>query len=250
MPGLDYIKGYEEGGSTEPPVETPITAVGKAVQSKGKYALPTPTGAAGVDQSILERMQKLIDEREARKGGFMESMRDAQAWWSGGEKGPFQALSQRAKEREEQEATTFGMRRDLAQYKVGQEQARNLDKQLFGAPAPAAAAQPGAAGVTQPGAAQPGGVVAPAQTGGLLGLIRDPGLRQSIAVQAQSGDRQGAMKSIQSYLAKNAEDPVMVKELRFMIDNNLIDPKLTDTKKESVNKRLDSMLKESFLKIK
>ena len=31
---------------------------------------------------------------------------------------------------------------------------------------------------------------------------------------------------------------------------NLIDPKITDTKKESVNKRLDSMLKESFIKIK
>jgi len=31
---------------------------------------------------------------------------------------------------------------------------------------------------------------------------------------------------------------------------NLIDPKTTDTKKESVNKRLDSMLKESFIKIK
>jgi hypothetical protein len=229
MPGLDYIKGYNEGSGVEPPAETPITTVGKAVQSKGKYSLPTPTGATGVDEGILERMQKLIDEREAQKGGFMESLRDAQAWWAGGEKGPFQTLSQRAKEREDFDATTFGMRRDLAQYKVGQEQARNLDKQLFGTPAPAAAAaQPSAAGVTQPGATQPqaGGVAAPAQTGGLLGLIRDPGLRQSIAVQAQSGDRQGAMKSIQSYLAKNAEDPVMVKELRFMIENKLIDPNL------------------------
>jgi hypothetical protein len=230
MPGLDYIKGYDEGGSTEPPTETPITAVGKAVQSKSKYALPTPTGSTGVDEGILERMQKLIDEREAQKGGFMESLRDAQAWWTGGVAGPSESLARRAKEREEFDATTFGMRRDLAQYKVGQEQARNLDKQLFGVLAPAAAGvtQPGAAGVTQPGATQPqaGGVVAPAQTGGLLGLIRDPGLRQSIAVQAQSGDRQGAMKSIQSYLAKNAEDPVMVKELRFMIENKLIDPNL------------------------
>ena len=31
---------------------------------------------------------------------------------------------------------------------------------------------------------------------------------------------------------------------------NLIDPKTTDTKQESVNKRLDNMLKESFLKVK
>ena len=102
MPGLDYIKGYEEGKSVEPVAETPITAVGKAVQSKSKYALPTPTGAAGVDQSILERMQKLIDEREARKGGFMESLKDAQAWWTGGVAGPSEALARRTKEREEQ----------------------------------------------------------------------------------------------------------------------------------------------------
>lgn len=225
MPGLDYIKGYEDGGDVNQPTETPITTVGKAVQSKTKYGLPTPTGAAGVDESILQKMQDIINQREAQKGSFMESLKDAQAWWTGGVAGPSEALARRAKEREEQEATTFGMRRDLAQYRVSQEQARNLDKQLFGAPQAAATTQPGAA---QPGAAQPvaGGVQAPAQTGGLLSLVKDPGLRQSIAVQAQSGDRQGAMKSIQSYLAKNAEDPVLVKELRFMIDNKLIDPKL------------------------
>ena len=36
----------------------------------------------------------------------------------------------------------------------------------------------------------------------------------------------GAFKSIQTYLAKNAEDPTMVKELKYMVDNNLIDPNL------------------------
>ncbi len=225
MPGLDYIKGYENGGDVNQPTETPITAVGKAVQSKTKYGLPTPTGAAGVDEGILQRMQDIINQREAQRGSFMESLKDAQAWWTGGVAGPSEALARRTKEREEQEATTFGMRRDLAQYRVSQEQARNLDKQLFGVPQAAAPTQPGAA---QPGATQPqaGGVVAPMQTGGLLNLVKEPGLRQSIAVQAQSGDRQGAMKAIQSYLAKNAEDPVMVKELRYMIDNKLIDPNL------------------------
>jgi hypothetical protein len=228
MPGLDYIPRFEEGGDVEP-TQTPTTPLSaKPVVSKSKYALPTSTGATGVDESILQRMQEIINQREAQKGSFMESLKDATAWWSGGMAGPGEALARRAKEREEQEATTFGMRRDLAQYRVSQEQARNLDKQLFGAPQAAAPTQPGAAGVTQPGAAQPaaGGVQAPAQTGGLLNLVKDAGLRQSIAVQAQSGDRQGAMKAIQTYLAKNAEDPVLVKELRFMIDNKLIDPKL------------------------
>jgi hypothetical protein len=213
MPGLDYIKGYEDGGDVNQPTETPITAVGKAVQSKSKYALPTPTGAAGVDQGILERMQKLIDEREAQKGGFMESLRDAQAWWTGGVAGPSEALARRAKEREDFDATTFGMRRDLAQYKVGQEQARNFDKAL------------GLSTPTQT-QAQPGGVAAPTQTGGLLSLVKDPGLRQSITVQAQSGDRQGAMKAVQSYLANNAKDPDIVKKVNYMLQNNMIDPKL------------------------
>lgn len=227
MPGLDYIKGYDEGGNVQPTTEeekTP-TVVGKAVPSKSKYALPTTTGAAGVDESILQKMQELIAQREAQKGSFMESLRDAQAWWSGGMAGPGEALARRAKEREEQEATTFGMRRDLAQYRVSQEQARALDKQLFGTPQ---IAQP-TAPQTTPGAAQPqaGEAQAPVPgTGGLLSLVKDPGLRQSITVQAQSGDRQGAMKAIQSYLAKNAEDTQMMKDLSFMIRNNLIDPKL------------------------
>jgi|688.fasta_scaffold69996_1 hypothetical protein len=213
MPGLDYIKGYNEGSGVEPPAETPITTVGKAVQSKSKYSLPTPTGVAGVDQGILERMQKLIDEREAQKGGFMESLRDAQAWWTGGVAGPSESLARRAKEREDFDATTFGMRRDLAQYKVGQEQARNFDKAL------------GLSTPTQT-QAQPGGVAAPTQTGGLLSLVKDPGLRQSITVQAQSGDRQGAMKAVQSYLANNAKDPDIVKKVNYMLQNNMIDPKL------------------------
>lgn len=223
MPGLDYIKGYDEGKSVEPPAETPITAVGKAVQSKSKFALPTPTGAAGVDQGILERMQKLIDEREAQKGSFMESMRDAQAWWAGGEKGPFQTLSQRAKEREDFDATTFGMRRDLAQYRVAQQQAENFDKALFGTPTQA---QPQAGGAAQPGMVQPGGAPAPTQTNGIFGLIKDPGLRQTYELQARSGDRIGALKGVQNFLAKNAEDTQLLKEVNTAIRNGWIDPKL------------------------
>ena len=225
MPGLDYIKGYDEGKSVEAPVETPITTVGKAVQSKGKYSLPTPTGATGVDEGILERMQKLIDEREAQKGGFMESLRDAQAWWTGGVAGPSESLARRAKEREEFDATTFGMRRDLAQYKVGQEQARNLDKALFGTSTPTQT-QPQAGGATQPGAVQPGGAATPTQANGIFSLIKDPGLRQTYEIQARSGDRMGALKAAQSYLAKNAEDPQLLKEVNMAIRNGWIDPKL------------------------
>lgn len=226
MSGLDYIPRYQTGGDVDQTDTSTSTIMGKAVPSKGKYALPTSVGAAGVDESILQKMQELIAQRESQKGGFMESLKDATAWWSGGVQGPGEALARRAKEREEFDATTFGMRRDLAQYRVSQEQARNLDKALFGGAQPAATAQQpqaGAPGTTQTQAAAPS---MPTATGGLLNLVREPGLRQSIMVQARSGDRQGAMKSIQSYLAKNAEDTEMIKNVRYMVENNMIDPSL------------------------
>jgi len=224
MPGLDYIKGYEEGGDVDQTPTQP-TAIGKAVQTKTKYGLPTPTGAAGVDEGILQKMQEMIKQREAQKGSFMESLRDAQAWWSGGMAGPSEALNRRAKEREEQEATTFGMRRDLAQYRVAQEQARAFDKALFGAtPQPTAATQPGAAGAAPAATVgQPQVATAAPQTGGLIDLVKDPGLRQSIIVQAQSGDRTGALKETQKYLAANAKDPDIIRTANYLVNQGFID---------------------------
>jgi hypothetical protein len=172
-------------------------------------------------------MQKLIDEREAQKGSFLETLRDAQAWTTGGVHGPSEGLGRRAKEREEFDATTFGMRRDLAQYKVAQQQAENFDKALFGTPTQAQPqAQPQAGGATQPGAVQPGGAAAPTQTDAIFSLIKDPGLRRTYELQARSGDRIGALKGVQNFLAKNAEDTQLLKEVNMAIRNGWIDPKL------------------------
>jgi hypothetical protein len=213
--------------STSEPKETTAPLSAKAPKSTGPYALPTPTSVTGVDPSLLENMQKLIAEREAKKNSFMESMRDATAWWSGGVRGPGDALAARAKEREEFDATTFGMKRDLAQNKIAQQQAQNMQRQLFGdTPTPttmAGAPQTGAqmAG-TAPGA--PAGTPTTPQNG-LLGLVRDTNLRQSIAAQA-TRDQAGAFAAIQSYLSKNAEDPQLVKEIRAAIANGWIKPEL------------------------
>lgn len=227
MAGLDSIKRFQEGGSSTPTEPTaPLAA--KAPKSTGPYALPTPTSVTGVDPSLLENMQKLIAEREAKKNSFMESMRDATAWWSGGVRGPGDALAARAKEREEFDATTFGMKRDLAQNKIAQQQAQNMQRQLFGdTPAPttttAGAPQTGAqmAG-TAPGA--PAGTPTTSQ-GGLLNLVKDPGLRQSIATQA-TRDQAGAFAAIQSYLAANAKDPDIIKKVNYMLNNGMIDKSL------------------------
>ena len=107
-------------------VVAPLTATAQAqpVQSKSPYALPATKGLVGVDPNFLESMQKLADDREAKRNSFMENLKDATAWWSGGVHGPGEALSRRAKEREDFDATTFGMKRDIAQNRVAMEQAK------------------------------------------------------------------------------------------------------------------------------
>lgn len=131
MAGLDSIKGYRDGASVEGEVvntgtdtNTPATGnipTNKPIQTKqSPYSLGTPTGNVSVSPDLLERMQKIIDEREKQRSGWQESLRDATAWWSGGMAGPGEALARRAKEREDFDAETFGMRRDLAQQKTAQ----------------------------------------------------------------------------------------------------------------------------------
>jgi hypothetical protein len=217
MAGLDNIKKYAAGSTVEADTEDTSTEKQAPLSAKAAASkfLPTPTGpGTGVTPELLENMQKMIAEREAQRNSFMENLKDATAWWSGGVQGPGEALSRRAKEREEQALTTFGMKRDLAQYKVAQEQAQNLQRQLFGG-------TPGAAGSTTPTGA-PGVGAAPQASGGLLDLVQDPGLRQSIAVQAQT-DQVGAQKAIQSYLAANAKNPDIIKKVNYMLQNGMID---------------------------
>jgi hypothetical protein len=106
-------------------------ATGKAATAKGAFALPIGGGLTGVDPALLENMQKLIAEREAQKNSFMEGLKDATAWWSGGMGGPGEALRAREKQREEQEATTFGMKSQLAQYKSQQALAQAAQADVY-----------------------------------------------------------------------------------------------------------------------
>lgn len=235
MAGLDNIKKFQAGGLSSPVEETteaetektsPVIT-GKATAQKGAFGLPMGGIATGVDESLLESMQKLIIEREAQKNGFMEGLKDATAWWSGGMAGPSEALGRRAKEREAQDESIFGMKKNLAEYRVAQQNAKSMDRALFGmpaAPTPAPTQQPQQGTPALPSAASPGAPVS--QPTSLIGLVRDPGLRQSIEFQAKSGDRTGAMKAVQTYLAKNAEDPQLAKDIRFLISSGLVDPKL------------------------
>ena len=227
--GLSYVSADAPAEDIPMPEDTSTVITGKAPAQKGAYGLPMGGVPTGVDEGLLESMQNLIIEREAQKKGFMENLKDATAWWSGGMAGPSEALGRRAKERDVQDETIFGMKKNLAEYRVAQENAKSMDKALFGVPAaaptqaqPGMQTQPGA--VAAPNAASPGAPVA--QPTGLLGLVKDGGLRDSIAFQAKGGDRAGALKSIQNYLAKNAEDPQLVKEIRAGVANGWIKPDL------------------------
>jgi hypothetical protein len=196
----------------------------KPTASKGAYSLGTPTGPSGYDPDLLANMQQMIDERQAKKNSFMEGMKDAMAWWSGGVAGPAEALQNRALEREREDQELFGMKRDLSQAKVGLMMAKSMDNQLFGNPATA-----GSSNTLPPShidAGAPTQSSSMVQQGGILGLVKDKDLRESIAAQAQRGDRNGAFKAVQDYLAKNATNTDMIKDLNYMVNNGLIDPKL------------------------
>ena len=215
--GLDAVESPKEE----------ITAVGglaKPIAAKGPYALPAPQGSIGYDPALLEEMQKMITMREAQRNSFGERMKDAMAWWSGGVAGPAEPLAEREKTKQQQDAELFGMKAQLSQAKIGQKLNELTQASIFGSPVTAA---------TQSGTLPPSHVAAGAPTesstliqqGGMLGLVRDAALRQSIAAQALR-DPVGAQKAIQTYLEKNATDTDMIKDLRYMVANGLIDPKL------------------------
>jgi hypothetical protein len=164
-------------------------AAGKTAAPKGPYALPTGGTPTGVDPALLENMQKLIADREAQKNSFMESMRDATAWWSGGVAGPGEALARRAKEREEFEGTTFGMKSQIAQYKAQQDLAKRTQADVTSALGGGGGGAPGA-----PGAPGAGG----------FGTQIDPAMARQISDLAQTNPA-AAQKLLQDHTKKMSE---------------------------------------------
>jgi hypothetical protein len=137
--------------NTESTAQAPLAA-GKTAAPKGNYALPTGGTLTGVDSGLLQKMQQIITEREAQKNSMYEALQEASAWGSGGMSGPSQQLLARQRQREEEDATTFGMRSQLSQYKAQQDLARRIQSGVTNAIGGGGApGQPGSA----PG--QPGG---------------------------------------------------------------------------------------------
>ena len=106
----------------------------KASPIKGRFSSITPTGNTildgGSSSSILENMQKMIDEKEAQKGSFLENLKDAAAWTTGGVNGPTQGLMLRGQQKETEAADIYNMRQQMAQFKAQQAQSANMARSL------------------------------------------------------------------------------------------------------------------------
>ena len=141
--GLSY---FENGGD----VEQQPAALTKPVAPKGKFAVGSPVGAVPMSEGVLQNMQRMIEQRQAGQqglGGFIESLKDATAWTSGGVHGPTDALSKRATDKENRAAELFQLQNQLAQQKTAQAQLANIrsedSKSGWGMPQAGAATTPG-----------------------------------------------------------------------------------------------------------
>jgi len=128
------------------PVTAPASKTG--LTPKGTLALdPTQT------QSILENMQRMIDQRESALSLFTGGLKDAAAWGSGGEKGPTVGLAARDEQKAREAKELFDMRTQMASYKAAQSQQQAFEKRRameLGGGEGGAGAAPAAGGVQIP----------------------------------------------------------------------------------------------------
>lgn len=169
---------------------TRATVAVKPAAAKGKFLSPTLAGTQHLDteagKSILENMQRLIDEKEAQKSSFLERLKDAAAWTTGGVQGPTEGLALRGKAREEQTTDIYNMRMQLAQQRAAAEAAKQ-DAAYWNTPqgapgAPGVAGAPGAAGA-------PGMSRAQAQIAGLPQPLQDQVTRLYATGQSEAANK-------------------------------------------------------------
>lgn len=137
---MGYMKGglahFSDGNTTSDVADEKKddTNIGQAKSQPvkiGKYiTLPAATGTTPIASSTLENLQKEYLNRKAEKEGFLERMKDAQAWLSGGIYGPTQGLQQRGEERSKQAAELFQMQNAIEGYKAQQERNKNIAASL------------------------------------------------------------------------------------------------------------------------
>lgn len=213
--GLSY---FERGGEVDSTSESPLDTTEQPGVKVG-----TGKSAVIANENVLAQMQRLYEQKAAQQqglGGFIETLKDATAWTSGGIHGPTEALGRRAEDKSKRAAELFDMQNKIAAQKAA---IANRDA-FFGTPitavqptsvAPAAGATLTTGTAPVAGGAAPGVTQANQQSGGLLGLVEDPALRQAIGATYLQ-DPTKAMTALNAHLAKRAEEPQVQKEIRYL----------------------------------
>jgi hypothetical protein len=138
--GLSY---FEDGGE----VQTPAAPLSKPIAPKGRYGVASPIGAVPMNESVLENMQKLLEQKQAQQGSFAERLKDVKSVFTGSGATQAQAMDTRNKQRLEQSADIFQMQNQLAQQKAAQAQLANIraedEKSGWGRPQAGGAPTPG-----------------------------------------------------------------------------------------------------------
>lgn len=209
MAGLDIITGESNtdlAGNPKETTPTDVTATGKPAAAKSGYLKGTPTvsGDVAIEPSILENMQRLLAEKEAQRGSFMENLKDAKAWFTGMGATQAEALKNRNAEREAQSQNIFEMQNYIAQAKTAQEQAKREAARMR-------TPQAGATGVGGAGAAP---------TGRSIGSAKVPDYIQARIDELIDANQVGAAKKLEEEwfkdYSKSQLNPEWAKPIDYM----------------------------------
>jgi hypothetical protein len=146
------------------------------------------------NESVLAQMEKLYKDKLARNQYFLEDLKDASAWWSGGVEGPTRGLAQRAQTRAAQEKELEELARNIATTKIGLGQLQEANQALQ--PAGTSAPVMGGAAPTAGGAATPS---LPVGWGVYRGVPVPPEVFASIQSYLRLGDIGKANAAFQEY---------------------------------------------------
>lgn len=124
MAGLDNVTSTQQTENTE---DTTTQAVVKPVPAKGRFATAMPSGSVAMSPSILENMQRVLEEKEARQNSLAEGLKDVAAWFPGYGGNTAQSLATRANTKESNIADIFQMRNQIAQYQAAQDAQKRFE---------------------------------------------------------------------------------------------------------------------------
>lgn len=186
-PGLDAvpISNQQETNAANMVADQPLTALlTKMASAKGsKMALPQFTGDTSIDSSILDKMEKLAEQKRIDQSSLVNTLQDVLAIFPGDPTLRSQSIATRANQRAQEEADVFNLEQTAA---AGRSAIANQQKALADIYAVTRGTGAGGAG---------GGAYAP---GGMFGL--DPNVLARVDRLASSGQTKMAMEMLNQHM--------------------------------------------------